>query len=226
MPVAVAPANPVDLDLDLDFSIGDDAPAPAAAVSGSAPQPTLAMQLPPAAEAMPTLDMDFGATAKMEPLAAPDLPATPGSEPARPAAPAPNVPGNALSFAATQPVKTPAPVAAPAQAPVADAGMIEFDLGALSLDLDSPPAAGSSVSPPQAAKPEPDQGPVSTAGAPLSTGGLEDSGNDPLATKLALAQEFNAIGDPDGARSLAEEVLAEASGDLKQKAQRFLAEIA
>jgi pilus assembly protein FimV len=61
-----------------------------------------------------------------------------------------------------------------------------------------------------------------------STGGFEESsgsGGDPLATKFALAQEFNAIGDPDGARSLAEEVLAEASGDLKHRAQRFLAEI-
>jgi pilus assembly protein FimV len=60
-----------------------------------------------------------------------------------------------------------------------------------------------------------------------STGGFEaeSGGDDPLATKLALAQEFNAIGDPDGARSLAEEVLAEASGDLKTRAQRFLAEI-
>ncbi|MGV3494038.1 MAG: FimV/HubP family polar landmark protein, partial [Ramlibacter sp.] len=38
-------------------------------------------------------------------------------------------------------------------------------------------------------------------------------------------EEFNAIGDADGARSLAEEVLAEASGDLKSRAQRLLAEI-
>jgi pilus assembly protein FimV len=53
-------------------------------------------------------------------------------------------------------------------------------------------------------------------------GGDADS---PLATKLALAEEFNAIGDADGARSLAEEVLAEASGDLKSRAQRLLAEI-
>jgi pilus assembly protein FimV len=67
-----------------------------------------------------------------------------------------------------------------------------------------------------------------TGDAPLSTGGLEydsDSGEDPLATKLALAEEFNAIGDADGARSLAEEVLAEASGDLKSRAQKLLAEI-
>jgi pilus assembly protein FimV len=66
---------------------------------------------------------------------------------------------------------------------------------------------------------------LGTTGAPISTGGYEDTGGDPLATKLALAHEFNAIGDPDGARSLAQEVLAEASGDLKNKAQRFLAEI-
>jgi pilus assembly protein FimV len=102
--------------------------------------------------------------------------------------------------------------------------MIEFDLGALSLDLDSPaPAAKAPASP--ATEPDTAGAPISTAGAPLSTGGFEDTGGDPLATKLALAQEFNAIGDPDGARSLAEEVLAEASGDLKHKAQRFLAEI-
>ncbi|CAB5697620.1 Tfp pilus assembly protein FimV [Delftia tsuruhatensis] len=75
---------------------------------------------------------------------------------------------------------------------------LEFDLGSLSLDLgnDSPAAA----TPPSA--PE-----------------------DPLATKLALAQEFNAIGDSDGARTLIEEVIAEAHGELKAKAQRLLAEI-
>jgi pilus assembly protein FimV len=64
-----------------------------------------------------------------------------------------------------------------------------------------------------------------TAGAPLSTAGFDDTGGDPLATKLALAQEFNAIGDPDGARTLAQEVIAEASGELKTAAQKFLAEI-
>ena len=140
-------------------------------------------------------------------------------------APALEASDNSLSFDATQTMKAAPAKPAPAQAPVADAGMIEFDLGALSLDLDSPPAVTPST--PMAGKPQVDDSLDSTAGAPLSTGGLdEDSSDDPLATKLALAQEFNAIGDPDGARSLAEEVLAEASGALKQKAQRFLAEIA
>jgi pilus assembly protein FimV len=45
---------------------------------------------------------------------------------------------------------------------------------------------------------------------------------DPLETKFQLAEEFRALGDPDGARSLADEVLAEASGPLKVKAQAFL----
>ena len=49
--------------------------------------------------------------------------------------------------------------------------------------------------------------------------------DDPLATKLALAQEFNTIGDSDGARTLIEEVIAESSGDLKARAQRLLAEL-
>jgi pilus assembly protein FimV len=44
-------------------------------------------------------------------------------------------------------------------------------------------------------------------------------------TKLALAQEFHSIGDSDAARALVREVIAEASGPLKAKAQRFLAEL-
>ena len=49
---------------------------------------------------------------------------------------------------------------------------------------------------------------------------------DPLATKLALAKEFSAIGDNDGARALVEEVIAASQGDLKVKAQQLLAELA
>ena len=47
----------------------------------------------------------------------------------------------------------------------------------------------------------------------------------PLDTKLSLAEEFRAIGDLEGARSLAEEVLAEASGTLKNKARTFIADL-
>ena len=80
--------------------------------------------------------------------------------------------------------------------------MIEFDLGSLSLDLDAPPSTA--------------------VAAPASHSA---SAADPLETKLSLAQEFNSIGDRDGARALAEEVLAQASGALKGKVQKFLAEL-
>ena len=223
IPTAVTPAGPADIDLDLDFSIGDDEPTPPVSAP-TAPLPRAAMDMPPVAEPMPSLDMDFGSAAAAQPPAAAE-PAAARSEPAGQDVPDLDMSDKGLSFDATQTMK-PAPVKAD-PAPVPDAGMIEFDLGALSLDLDSPPAAAVAPSTPTASKPQAEEALDSTAGAPVSTGGLEvDDSSDPLATKLALAQEFNAIGDPDGARSLAEEVLAEASGDLKQKAQRFLAEIA
>ncbi|KAB2898404.1 MAG: hypothetical protein F9K35_10295, partial [Burkholderiaceae bacterium] len=85
----------------------------------------------------------------------------------------------------------------------ADAGM-DFDLGDLSLDLGTSPA------------------PIAAAAPAASSA---DAG-DPLSTKLALAEEFHAIGDSDGARTLIEEVIAEASGPLKARAQRLLADIA
>jgi pilus assembly protein FimV len=78
-------------------------------------------------------------------------------------------------------------------------GMLEFDLGSLSLDLDD-----------------------STESQPEATTGVAE---DPLLTKLALAQEFNAIGDAEGARALIEEVIGEASGDLKLKAQHALSDL-
>jgi pilus assembly protein FimV len=95
--------------------------------------------------------------------------------------------------------------------------MLEFDLGGLSLDL-----PGSAAAPAPAAAAPAMGAPSLSLDTPAAGGGEADS---PLATKLALAEEFNAIGDADGARSLAEEVLAEASGDLKSRAQRLLAEI-
>jgi pilus assembly protein FimV len=216
-PVSSAP----DVDLDLDFSIGDDEPAAAP------PQPTLALNVPPAPApaAMPALDMDFGsATVALESPAPARAPSP--TEPARLDAPDLMLPGNSLNFDIEPPSAAPAPAAQAAAAPApaaaaADPGMIEFDLGALSLDLDG----GAKEAAVPSASTGPDTESPTTAGTPLGTGEFDDSSSDPLATKLALAQEFNAIGDPDGARSLAQEVIAEASGDLKNKAQRFLAEI-
>jgi pilus assembly protein FimV len=199
-----------DVDLDLDFSLGeDDTPAPARAPAPAA-RPAAAEPVRPApapvAELVPSLDLDFQST----------------GEPAEQNPSELTLGNDSLSFI-PEPAKAPAPtpVAAarppvpPAAAPASDAGMIEFDLGALSLDLE-PPTAAAPATPTSAA-------PATGSASADAAGG--DMSNDPLATKLALAQEFNAIGDPDGARSLAQEVLAEASGDLKSRAQRFLAEI-
>ena len=76
-----------------------------------------------------------------------------------------------------------------------------FDLGSLDLDLGSVDA------------------PAPTAQD------VHNLADDPLSTKLDLAQEFNTIGDSEGARALIEEVLAEASGPLKDRAQKMLSEI-
>jgi pilus assembly protein FimV len=87
------------------------------------------------------------------------------------------------------------PTAGPAQSAV----KLDFDFGDLSLDLDAPVTPSSSLASADLAEQE-----------------------DPLATKLALAEEFSAIGDHEGARALMEEVLAQASGDLKTSAQAAL----
>lgn len=103
--------------------------------------------------------------------------------------------------------------------PAPESSALEFDLGDLSLDLTKPSKA--KVAPPATAAEE-----EVTAAAEID---LDDLGGitpeDPLATKLALAEEFNAIGDTDGARTLIEEVIAEASGDLKARAQKLLNEL-
>ncbi len=84
--------------------------------------------------------------------------------------------------------------------PTPPGAAMEFDLAGLSLDL-NPPAAGASAG----------------AGAGANA--------DALATKLSLAEEFLSIGDTEGARSLAEEVRAQASGDLRARAERLLSEL-
>lgn len=98
------------------------------------------------------------------------------------------------------------PVASKAAAPAPEAEM-DFDLGDLSLDLGTPKAA------------------MPTPSAPVAASAAAEEPSDPLGTKLALAEEFHAIGDSDGARTLIEEVIAEASGPLKARAQRLLADI-
>ncbi len=99
-----------------------------------------------------------------------------------------------LNFGATTPDTLTATQAPLNQKDAPDSGMLEFDLGTLSLELE--PAAPAAA--PEAAAAEPE---------------------DPL------AEEFVSIGDDDGARALIEEVIAEATGDLKAKAQRALSSL-
>jgi pilus assembly protein FimV len=102
---------------------------------------------------------------------------------------------NGLNFSAT-----PAPTVPMAlKTGPSESGALEFDLGNLSLDLPSAAAASNAV----------------------------DAGvsGDPLETKLALAMEFKDIGDADGARSLVQEVVDEATGALKARALQMLADL-
>jgi pilus assembly protein FimV len=99
-------------------------------------------------------------------------------------------------FSSTAPMQVPAAVPTPQ---AHDAGMLEFDMGSLSLDLEP-------------ASEKPTEAPDSVS-------------EDPLETKLALAEEFVSIGDEDGARALIEEVVSEATGEMRAKAQRALANL-
>lgn len=99
---------------------------------------------------------------------------------------------------------------ASAPAPAADSALMDFG-----LDTESPGAPASAAD--------------STLmdfdlDLPMDAGGsaTADGSEDPWATKLALAEEFEAIGDKEGARSMAREVAQLATGALKKKAEDFL----
>jgi pilus assembly protein FimV len=95
----------------------------------------------------------------------------------------------------------PQPLPLTAEASPAEAELLSFDLNDISLDLE-------------------DRG-----GEADGEPGDQLTEENPLDTKLSLAEELRAIGDLEGARSLAEEVLAEATGSLKTKARTFLADL-
>ena len=205
MPVAAPTALPsTDLDLDLDFSLDDEPASAIAPASPSRPsEPTLSMRPVSMATTPLNMDADADATAKLPNRAEFSLPQLDlGGDATLSSADTEDFKAQAAtSFGMTTPVPLPASELRQAAAPAtADAGMLEFDLESLSLDL-----GGDTEQPVIAA-------------APATT-------EDPLATKLALAEEFSAIGDADGARALIEEVIEEASGDMKAKAQRALSNL-
>lgn len=200
----------VDLDLDLDFSLDDD---PRSAVTeltksdfnqGKVEQ-TIAMPAVSGAHAPVDMSMDFEMPEE-EPVVAQARAPEPMYE--APSA----LPEISLSMDLDEPAvdhhhpapefNATVPASVASVAPAADAvdsGMLEFDLGSLSLDLDGPASEQPTAS--------------------------DELGEDPLETKLALADEFVSIGDEDGARALIEEVVAEATGEMRAKAQRALANL-
>ncbi|MFN7154602.1 MAG: FimV/HubP family polar landmark protein [Acidovorax sp.] len=208
---------PPDLDLDLDLDLPDDAltDAPPAAPGGFAAAAAAAASTRRAAD-----DADEPQTLRPE-LDLPDLPQASAPTPwnAQDTAPSPmmapppvanlDFPTDDLSMAPSGPM----PLSGDAQ----DSGPMEFDLGELSLDLNAPTKP---MAAPAAKAPVP-----ADAASDFADDGSAAAQDDPLATKLALAEEFNAIGDTDGARTLIEEVVAESSGALKTRAQRMLAEL-
>ena len=155
----------------------------------------------PASDALPALDPD---AARGEAPAQQSPPVT--------TAPAAVPPGLDLDLASFKPAAPPAPPeagagrdhpfdfsdepAASAQDSSKGSPSLDFDLAGLSLEVDPPAGTAASQAP-----------------------------ADPLATKLSLAEEFRTLGDVDGARSLVQEVLAEARGEMRQRAERLLAEI-
>ncbi|WP_291011433.1 FimV/HubP family polar landmark protein [Hydrogenophaga sp.] len=199
------------LDLDLDFST--DEPAVAAddvmsALDDLKNTEALTEAKAPEALAPESGPMDFDLDFPSEPA---PLQAAKSDEAAP--APAPDVPmfddSEVLPDFALDAPSEPAPLAevelglpesAAAATAVENNELMSFDLSNINLDLDTP--------------------------EPAAAVDKDLSEENPLETKLSLAEEFRAIGDLEGARSLAEEVLAEASGTLKTKASTFLSDLA
>jgi pilus assembly protein FimV len=208
--VAAAPAaspQPPNLDFDLDLDLPEDAlsegPTAAGGFAAAAAAATAANEEDSvgAAEsaALPQLDQPSSLSTEQPPeAAAPDLTPAPMMD---------------LDFPATDDLAMlpsgAMPLTTSPQSDALETAPMEFDLGDLTLDLGaaSTPLTSPAVAP-DAADSE-----------------VDTAADDPLATKLALAHEFNTIGDTDGARTLIEEVIAESSGALKARAQRLLADL-
>ena len=208
--VAAAPAaasQPPHLDFDLDLNLPEDAlsegPTAAGGFAAAAAAATAANEENSVgtveSAALPPLDLPSSLSIEQPPVAAaPDLTPAPMMD---------------LDFPATDDLAMLPSGAMPrttsTQSDTLEAAPLEFDLGDLTLDLGAPftPVTSPAVVP-DAADSE-----------------VDTAADDPLATKLALAHEFHAIGDTDGARTLVEEVIAESSGALKASAQRLLADL-
>lgn len=111
---------------------------------------------------------------------------------------------------------------------------LDFDLSSIDLDLPEPARKEEAI--PTASAEAMDGGlPAEfesilqddAPSDPLSQAfdALDDDGGDPLQRQLELADEFRQIGDTEGARDVLQELLARASGPLRDKAQAMLNEL-
>ncbi|MBX9936211.1 MAG: hypothetical protein K2Y10_06420 [Burkholderiaceae bacterium] len=235
-PAGVGGQLPPELDFDLDLELHDtpaeDAAADpggfAAAIASATEMPELTMPMLDTGPASPPPPVSQPAASEPAPAPAaqdmglswdvPDLPTVPAPAPAPVPLPTIEAPAASamadLEFSLDMPSEQASPALAPlpefevSTAPATDSQLMDFDLGGMSVAAPAPAATTA----------------TSEAVAALEQDGpFEGQSENPLETKLALAEEFNAIGDSDGARTLIEEVIAESSGALKAKAQSLLA---
>ena len=190
--VKTPPALDFDLDLDLDLDFPEGA---ASAASMPPTAMTTGALASPGSKAEPMPDIAIPSAFLDLDLNLDDAPTA-----ANPQHLSVELPSSGFDLIANGMDFTPEPFAPKAAigptAPADHIGMLEFDLDSLSLDL------GPATKPP--------------------AGALASSEKDPLEIKFLLAEEFRTLGDSEGARSLADEVVAHAKGPLKFKAQAFL----
>ncbi|NIF83956.1 hypothetical protein F3J24_10650 [Comamonas sp. Tr-654] len=245
------PTEPAGMDFDMDLELPAGLPDTAASAAPVASEPVslpneqdfaaLAQWDTPVTTSEPAPAADNGLDLSLDDLASFSLPTTASQAPAPVTAPAPAEQGalNALEFdldsfalpLQSQPEPesgqetTPLELSSSQESPGAEQDIEALTLQQPAQESDSP-----------AATPAQPEVTFDLSGLSLDLGTSDDAApidavpapsepEDPLATKLALAEEFNAIGDSDGARTLIEEVIAEAHGDLKAKAHSLLSQI-
>ena len=201
------------------------AAAVAAAVSEPAPEP-VADEVP---SGLVDLDLDISAPAPFDEVTDSVSPPTTAAGDLPPL----DLPDLDTTVIEPKPAESTAPMDLPTvapDAPKADDGGLDFDMGAeqsaaapapaapsfdldsISLDLDA-----ASATPEVPAAPAPAEDDWLGGAAP------QDVPSDPMARKFELAEEFRQIGDVDGARELLNEVIENAQdGPLKAKAQAML----
>jgi pilus assembly protein FimV len=231
-PATIEGLDNLDLDLDLDFSLDEP----------QLTEHTGAGELGDAAEIPQELVAEMGAgvmSTSAESATDQDQLPTLALDGLDAFAPLPDTDAAAMSTASEDadldfdlgledPTSKPAPLGQPPldQAPTAAASEstnptpLEPDLGSMLLDFSQTGPGGLpnlSAAVAQANTDDPTQEEFAT-----QPGGYSDVDGDPLETKLALADEFKAIGDVDGARALIEEVIAESSGEVRERAERAL----